>query len=476
MISSCGISNAVFDLSMYKLFVILITFNLQSLALAQYLKSYQLDLLQIINKDKKIFSNGDLCVLPDKYKSEFYSDKDLKTESTLCSIDLENNSVHQAVCGKIVNTNPGFDIFNFNDKIDRLMFEKQECYRHSNAENFETKKIAKLKQTITCSYTPSILAYYHVSRLLGDIGNVPVAVLRTSSKQYLLNKANETIKFLKTQPKSTIQLTWPTLVKSLNDNTSKRNKYLMTSDARFAFGAIVANPTNEEYWTDYSHDAQGDQMLRAAEFKKTGLYKMLIDSRDVASFIIREYSQENLQKIYELSDFSDMIVIDTLLKQEDRYNNIAFELDTYKAHELPVQKLSKKEQKEILSQNPQTEFWKIKRLVLKDNDCGVASEDDIARTNINIKTKISADLAHMKESTYKALLTLAQELNLKDRKLEVFLKENTLMTDKDFAAFKKTTLEYSKYLHDRCLSGALKLDLAPKTFFNETQSSWSCEL
>jgi len=455
--------------------VVMLTF-LTHVSQAQYLKTYHLDLARLAFKDKKVFASGDWCIIPEKYDHKFYSDKDLKIESSLCDIDLENMSSNFGVCGKIVNTNPSFDIFNFNQQMDRKSFEKNECYIHSQATQLETKKIAKLKQTITCSYTPSILAYYHISRFLGDIGNVPVAVLRTAPKHYLNQKANDTIRFLNTKPKSIIHLTWPTLVKALNDTNSKRNKYLMTSDARFSFGALVSNPTSERYWAEYAHHAQGDQLLRASEFKKTSLYQMLIEQQPINKIISREYSQSNLQKLYELADFSDMIILDTILKQEDRYNNIAYEIDTYRANVLPLKKVSKKEQKEILDQNLQVDLWQIKRLVLKDNDCGLASEDDIARTNINVKSKISLELAHMKETTYKALLKLALELNQKDRKLELFLKENTLMTEKDFTTFKKTTLDYSKFLYDRCLSGVLKLDISPEKFWDKPHTKWSCEL
>ena len=41
------------------------------------------------------------------------------------------------------------------------------------------KTEAKYKLSTSCSYTPSLLAYYHLSRVLGNIVNVPVAVVRT---------------------------------------------------------------------------------------------------------------------------------------------------------------------------------------------------------------------------------------------------------------------------------------------------------
>ena len=85
-------------------------------------------------------------------------------------IDIRKNA---AVCPKLNSTNPGLDIFAIPDGTTAQKFQDTNC------KSPKGEKIAKYKLSTSCSYTPSLLGYYHVSRILGHVANVPPAVLRT---------------------------------------------------------------------------------------------------------------------------------------------------------------------------------------------------------------------------------------------------------------------------------------------------------
>src|SRR5713226_5076694 len=101
--------------------------------------------------------NAEVCVIPKHFVGGEYSDKDIEVETKLCNIDENTNT---AVCPKLNSTNPGLDFYSLpqGDTPDKV--EGARC------ETAGAKKIAKYKLSTSCSYTPSILGYYHVSRML----------------------------------------------------------------------------------------------------------------------------------------------------------------------------------------------------------------------------------------------------------------------------------------------------------------------
>ena len=114
--------------------------------------------------------NAEVCVVPKHLVDAGYSDEDAKTEAQLCDIDVNSNS---AVCPKLNSTNPGLDMYSLPQGSTPQQVQASRCKISG------LKKIAKYKLSTSCSYTPSILGYYHLSRALGGIANVPPSVLRT---------------------------------------------------------------------------------------------------------------------------------------------------------------------------------------------------------------------------------------------------------------------------------------------------------
>src|SRR6185312_10481683 len=93
---------------------------------------------------------------------------DAEREAQLCSYEISQNV---AVCGKTNSTNPGLIFYELAQGQQARDVERANCK--------DAKALAKYKLSTSCSYAPSLLAYYHVSRYLGNILQVPPSVVRT---------------------------------------------------------------------------------------------------------------------------------------------------------------------------------------------------------------------------------------------------------------------------------------------------------
>ena len=172
--------------------------------------------------------NAEVCVIPKHFVGGEYSDEDIEVETKLCNIDENKNA---AVCPKLNSTNPGLDFYSLpqGDTPDKV--EGARC------ETASAKKIAKYKLSTSCSYTPSILGYYHVSRMLGAIGDVPPTVLRTFDLNNHIALGHKALD--QTKSGTLIHQTWVGLMAQLTAGAKgNRRDFLLTDDFAQSYGAL----------------------------------------------------------------------------------------------------------------------------------------------------------------------------------------------------------------------------------------------
>ena len=97
--------------------------------------------------------NPEICVVPKHFADATYSSDDAAAEAKLCAIDENTNA---AVCPKTNSTNPGLDLHSVPPGFTPAQVAAANCDTQG------AKKIAKYKLSTSCSYTPSILGYYHL--------------------------------------------------------------------------------------------------------------------------------------------------------------------------------------------------------------------------------------------------------------------------------------------------------------------------
>ena len=399
--------------------------------------------------------SAELCVIPTHFADAKYSPADLQTEQALCSM---TEDVNAAVCPKLESTNPAILFFSVPAPYTVQQAEAANCFMADPVNKTENifKKRAKYKSSTSCSYTPSLLAYYHISRLLNDAGHVPPAVLRTLDLGRHRELANLGYSLaVKTRPAGdTIITTWKSMLGFLNAPALTKKKDVLFTDALDqTYGALQMNPTGEEFYRLLFNEAHGG--TRAEAFRdKNPIFAQLKMLKPASAIAGTQFSAINVQTLLAMKDASDMVVMDTLLSQEDRFGNIHFKkryayVDTTDVGPDGVAKIKfeAKLTPEIAAFNP----VQVNQMLLKDNDCG------ISRENRALKAGLLSYVAHMDPATYRGI----QKLNLSADSPETInaFRQGMMFTKSDYDIMRANLKMIATTTHTRCQTGKLMLDL-----------------
>ncbi|MFN8943342.1 MAG: hypothetical protein ACK5WZ_01805 [Pseudobdellovibrionaceae bacterium] len=453
-----------------KLFPVLMiaTFSVQSLATLT--PSYPRG-EEIISHEVGGGRAPEICIIPKKLPGAAYSKSDLENEKELCGFHI---GVNAAACGKENSTNPGVNFFtpevpkNTPANVIQQMvtqLQQSDCTA-KNAQGEEADKDAKYKLSTSCSYSPSLLAYYHMSRALGNIVNVPPAVLRTMDLGRHIAIGEKSLK--DTEGKGLINDTWRSLMTQLRaGRNSNKKDLLFTDDFTQSYGALQKNPKKEERYQPEFFNGGTD---RVAAFRDSNsIYRSL---RTANLTVPRTFNKENVQKMVQLRDAADFILLDTILGQQDRFGNIHYIKKYFYTRTNAAGQFDVKSEKKLekIPEALRASAVEVKEMLLKDNDCGVAKENRIAAAGL------LNNVAHMSPKTYKALLALERIIDQADVR-EQFI-TGYMFTQKDFETVSGNLKRAASMLKTKCLSGALKLDLSLDDHFSgqALPASQQCEI
>ena len=379
--------------------------------------------------------------------SIYYKKKDLKKQKKLCSLEFFNETNYlnhkeehyqTAICPKLVNTSPAIEVYRLPITTDRDHFIRTQCPLKKR----EAKKLAKYKLSTSCSYTPSILTYYHFSRLLG-IGKVPVAVKKMIDRKKHIQIAEKGVQYSKKlhgwMPKN-----WVSLLKKLKTN----NHNVVDREKDFSYGALVDNPRGEQLYSAFYGDG-------VKGYYKTRLYRTLKKRGSISKILSKSF--KNIGKIFQLKDYSDMLIFDALLSQFDRYGNVSHVKDYYYKEDghLKHERLNPKsiEQKEKMKS---LNAILVKRMLLKDNDCGL-----IFRNRV-LDDRALEKIRHVSNSTYEALNNLHQLFQ--NSEFKTWLTQELLLTPRDISKISSNLNKILSILSKGIQSGKVLLDLNPEEY------------
>lgn len=440
-------------------------------------------------------SAGEMCIVPDEAPIEGanYSKGDKKTEAELCGYDFHvqtSDESNQAValCPKLFSTYPAVELLEIPNDGTKSDIEANSCNEKVGAKNKGYKKLAKYKQSMSCAKTPSIIGYYHISRVL-DLDIVPVSVLRTMDKNLHLSVAEKGVAFSKGSAADLIAKNWKTLLSLITQS----HPSISTDDGAYTVGALSENPRGEQkYYQDFYPGAAQEAGVIA--FKKTKLFRNLGINKPVTQFIGTDLTTSNYTAIRQMKDAVDMIVLDTLFGQQDRFGNVhsvhAFmtgdgeNLKKYSMKDL--EKLIEKEgtdqeKKDLAKAKSMPSDWRkevearnavllkmaksyfdrhnipyahAQEILIKDNDCGLKT------SNVFKKHAIINSVRHISESTYIQLLRLHKKAN--SGELNSYLAQTLYMTEDEISQFMNGLNHVISQLTAKCTSGELYLDLNVK--------------
>lgn len=402
-----------------------------------------------------------ICVIPFHFEGAKYSKKDLEREQTLCSLNESHNA---GVCAKTNSSNPGLNFHTLPGNMSVSQLEAAKCEANGS------KKIGKYKLSTSCSYSPSILAYYHVSRILGGVAEVPVSVLRTFDLQRHIQIGQQAVKSLKSS--DLIAQTWNSLLSQLRagNQASKRNQ-LLTENFDQSYGALSWNPSNESFYKEFFAGGS-DQISRAIGFRdRTAVASLLKNQRHVSEFIGRQFTAQNLQKMVQMKDASEMIILDTLLNQQDRFGNIHFEMESYffDMADRNQDGTPKLKSKGNLNPDEAKQALTVKKMILKDNDCGVS------KLNIASQARLPDIVKHLDPVTYSRLQQLARAVD--HSQIAGMFIRGLGFTQNDYAGFSQNVKFLAAKFRQACQAGQLKLDLNLQNHFsNQPLKEVSCDI
>ena len=358
---------------------------------------------------------------------EIYSSKDIEKEKELAELDFYNGKTKDGLdivlIPKTYSTSPGINVHAVKLPVGISHISYAEAHT-AKSHSGDDKIIAKYKQSIPThfTYSPSIFGYYHLSRFL-DTGHVEPAIIRTmdiAAHRPLADLGKEKA------IGSNNRKQW-TELRALDDAHS--NPRLYTEDGKQLYGALQANPAGEQSYPHLSDLGGVAAFSACAEFGKvTNSNPLKLDVTDSSG----KLNQAAVQQMVQIKDLSDMVLMDFIMSQADRFSGNMHSEKIYIWIENGVLKHNAKKSDpakaaEQLKDLP-PEAVLVNRMIMKDNDAGLISGNS-AKT-YHLLDKIS----HMDPKTYNRLVNLQKEL----QKPEVaqWYQTDLLFTPTDFDTVK----------------------------------------
>jgi hypothetical protein len=181
----------------------------------------------------------------------------------------------------------------------------------------DVKEIAKFKQADndrTCTSTSSILGYYHLSRALGDIALIAPAVIRTMDFDQHGKIVTQALAIGKVAQNRALKKSWSNFT-AFKSGSSQNLASLFTVDNSQIFGALVSKDHGTAPYKDWITDANTSQTNIAG----VSAFRNVTNPQSAAKIIgSQDFTQSSTQSLLAMRDMSDMLLIDSLMQQNDR--------------------------------------------------------------------------------------------------------------------------------------------------------------
>lgn len=484
-----------------KLLVVFTMFALSSSISAKGLsRGEHLNYKSINNIDEK-------CLILPAIPGGQYNKKDREQEKKLCDIDFYFDST-TALCPKTWSTSPSIMIYDIQESPSnstKIAFETNECQKGKKQTG---KKIAKFKNTMaeektSSTYSKSSLAYYHLARFFATSIQVPVAIYREidASEHKKLSE-----KGLKLSPGGAIKYGW---LGNLNAHQKKSQYPLAQSffaDTTDLVQGVLVKDSGEMIGPEI--DGIGSEWGKKAtlDFSNTPAFYALKQNKELTEaidFTLKNYHEyleaeakkqkgglftrgnseaykkvlflqkilpqinHNVMKIW-MNDVTEIVILDTLLGQEDRHLNIDFKWIKYGLKNNQFEQKTLDDKRSFLDyqkiQNENPGYIIAQKIILNDNDAGLFPHF----TNFFGETKLIEKIHHISKKNYFKILALS--LDLKEKKdIYQYLKNDLSLSDKELLMMENNARYIAETLKAKCLDQTLHFDLyAPEELLSNS--------
>jgi hypothetical protein len=379
-------------------------------------------------------SLGEVCIVPATIPGLGSGVVDPK-QTDLCAIDFYTDP-KIGICPKQFSSNPGIEPYAIEDGMTQLEFETNGCLLPEKKR--PGKKLAKFKSSITCSDTASILSYYELSQILGGAGMVPPTVFRT------MNLESHREQVAKGEF-GALKNSWIMFAEA--ETSVRTHPELFTHDQKYVYGALSKNPTDDNDYEEFEGErANYADGYRA--FTQTRIYLDVISDEPVQ---VQKTLAKAAQKITEMKDMSDMILMDTILNQQDRFGNEAKQKFYFWIEDGKIRELAEKKMSDAEVQAKGAIL--VKKLLMKDNDCGVS------KTNWFKKNNVLTEVRHMSAKTYQKFMSFSEAVAAQPVQYANYFESQMVYTPRDWLSVSANITDSRATLLANCKSGKLLLDL-----------------
>lgn len=446
-----------------KLYLVMLT----SCTVLSPLSAWALNLSHLQGQSRQEYTspNGlvETCILPKRLSLADYKKSDREKETELCNYNFYSNI---GVCPKYNSTNPAILLLRPSSGHSKEQIDASTC----EVKKMGVKTEAKFKQSITCSYTPAILAYYHIARAIGDVTRVPVSVIRTMDINEHRKQTQKAVDHLR-HSTDYIKQTWEQFLKYHRNPRAYPQVFDGTQSQ--VYGALSDNIRGEEQYVEIS--GSGDYETRYERMFSRKPFLNIVSSQSVLQIAGKSDFKSVAPLVQQMKDTSDMVLLDTLLNQQDRVGNIHYKFYWH----YPEGKKVKDQKSDTKIKNgkliiPESELQEmsakggalVKEMFLRDNDCG------LIKTNMMRQHGALAKVQHMSFKTYKYFMQFSE--SVQQPETQHFFKTELLFTDNDWKAL-LSNVTYAKHtLLQKCQSGSLKFDLDIDDYLDSTPKTHTC--
>ncbi len=396
------------------------------------------------------------------------SEEDRQAEQNFCDIDLTNAST--AICPKLWSTSPGsllYDLTGTEWEGRASAFEAEVCPKGGSAREAANSELAVFKNSMngretSGTFAPASVLYYHFSRLLQTRVWVPVSVMAEfPAEAYRSRVVAPGLRLSDTSRLKMLHAGWQEMESALGAPADYPHKRELLTSSEHLWGIFLLgkghrygpeiNGTRASGWGD----GQSRDFQRTAPF--LALRKDIPLPEAIASAIVEAREDNAMDKAlpssvdvrqlaWWMNDISEIVVLDTILKQQDRIGNVDY-LWRWAWSDGGQIHLSK-------TQPAAAHAVKIKITVLNDNDAGVRS----GYANYASRTDMLKGWHHINPGFYERIQALGADFE-SDGPMATAVRTNYRLSRRESEGVISRGVQVAHYLRERCEAGELRFDL-----------------
>jgi len=442
------------------------------------------------------------CFILDHFPADSgatYRDKDAEKEQELCGISFEDKGI--ALCPKTWSTSPGTIVYDirgskYNGNPDA--FESAYCPRQRALKDkvAGVDKLASFKQSVngqfqqstSATYAQGSALYYHFSRYLNALVDVPVAAMRTMDRREHLNRVAS--KGPATAQGKMIAAGWNVI------NSAEKNSLGYVPVDEFYYGdpqdglfyGVMLKNRGERYGAEFNGNISGKGYSEQYAFlQKTPAFVALAsqtNALDAVSLGIALSKKDpvvgkalgptvsNEQMMFWMQELSEILIMDHIFSQQDRPGNIDYIWVWYyvdgkgQLRSLPAKsKVSRPGMSSIEAPDElegSVRRYLIQKTQLNDNDAGGRRY-----ANFTQKFGLLTKIHHLNAVTYRQLVHLAKDFESKGPFYK-YLRNSFYISDQNADLISQNVVQAAQILQGTCKAGTMNFDLKPERYL-ETQ-------